>query len=139
MTASARRARSCRCSTWRRCSTKPSNDESALRLQKRKDRKYPTMILGGGLETKLRKDASHVTLHGLLAHMQGRADGGVRAAFGHPVEHFTLALAQLSDQIAPMPPNKKLRHHVRVDGRAAGSHAPDGINEVADIDDPVFE
>jgi len=71
-------------------------------------------------------------------HERGR-DGRVRSALGHPRQHLALPGGQPLQRAVGPGPREQLRHHLRVERRAAVGHPPHGLQELADVHDAVFQ
>jgi hypothetical protein len=66
-------------------------------------------------EVQLLEDARHVLLDAAVGQEHARGDRRVRQPFGHQLEHFPFAGAQLADRVVAAPPAYKLRDHVGIE------------------------
>ena len=97
------------------------------------------MILGAGAHAELGEDARHVLLDGVRRDDEHLGDALVRAALGHQLEHLALARRQRVQRVVAAAPAEHVRDDGRVEHRAAGGHALDGVGEQREVGHAVLE
>ena len=67
------------------------------------------------------------------------ADRRVGPALGHQPRAPRARAGSAGERVVPAAPHHQLRHHLRVEDRAAGGDRPQPVEELVDVDDPVLE
>ncbi len=100
-------------------------------MQMGQDGEHTAVVLRLGQQTELGEHGMHVGLDGFGVDEEPRRDGMVRSTLSHQSENLTFTPAQpLQRVVVPRPPEQAL-DHLRVQGGAAGGHAPDGLGNPA--------
>ena len=98
------------------------------------------LVLGPvAADVELAEDRRHVLLHGGRPDGQPLRDPVVGQPFGHQRQHLALARRQRLQRVRPPAPAEHPRDHLGVQRRAAATHRPHGVDEVAQVRDPVLE
>ena len=92
---------------------------------------HAAVVLGAAGHAELGEDARDVLLDGVRRDDQRLGDALVRAPLGHQLEHLALARRQLVERIVAAAAAEHVRDDRRVERRAAGGDAPDGVGEAA--------
>jgi hypothetical protein len=90
-------------------------------------------------EPELPEDRVHVRLDGLRADDELLADPAVRQPFGHQRQHLALARRELAERIVLASPPEELADDLGIDRRPSLPDAPDGVQEVVDLEHAVLQ
>ena len=90
-------------------------------------------------DAELGEDAGDVLLDRVRGDDELLGDALVRAALGHQLEHLALARREAVERVVAAAPAEHVGDDRRVEHRAAGGDAPDGVGEAAEVGHAVLE
>lgn len=96
-------------------------------------------VVGGGWEVEFGEDVVDVFADGFFGDVEASCDGGVGASFGHFGEDLAFAGGELGEGALVVLAGEELGDDGGVHGGAAVGDAADGFDELADVEDAVFE
>lgn len=111
----------------------------SLAVEVGEDGEDAAAVVGGGGEVEFGEDVVDVFADGFFGDVEASGDGGVGAAFGHFGEDFAFAGGELAEGALAVLAGEELGDDGGVHGGAAGGDAADGFDELADVEDAVFE
>src|SRR6476660_1332437 len=86
---------------------------------------HSAVVVGGRWQVEFGEDVVDVLVDRLLADVEAKGDGGVRAAFGHEGEHFPFAVGEAVEWAGA----EHSGDHLRVEDGAAGGDLAHRGNE----------
>jgi DNA-binding NarL/FixJ family response regulator len=97
------------------------------------------VVAVGRGQAELGEDVGHVLFHHAGRDEQDLGDGGVRPALRDQRQHLPLAAGERGEGIGVPAAGQQLPDDLGVEHCPAAGHAADGLDEVADVRDPVLE
>jgi hypothetical protein len=101
------------------------------------DSKDPPMVGVGRWDVEFGEDIGDIFLDRTGAHLQGRYDPTIGAAFGHQLQHVEFPWGEPVDRVGAAA-HEKLRDDFGIEGCAAGRHPAHRVEEISHLRDPAL-
>src|SRR5215212_6716737 len=114
-------------------------EAGALPAEVGEHRKHAAVVVLARGQVELAEDRGHVPLDRPLGDDELGRDRAVRPPLRHQRQHLALPRGQRCEGVVAFAPAEHVRDHLGVEDRAALTDTADGVDEAADLGDPVLE